>query len=140
MKKHVFRNSVQNQTDAPRRIATYYRVSTGRQFSNEASIPSQRKITAAFCDQNCYAIVEEFVEAKTATDDRRPVLQEMIDRACAPDHPYDAILFYAFNRFFRNVAEMELTIRKLRKHGVEVVSAQGSPWLNGSPRVDTKSR
>jgi DNA invertase Pin-like site-specific DNA recombinase len=39
-----------------------------------------------------------------------------------PDHPYDAIIFYAFNRFFRNVAEMELTIRKLRKHGVEVVS------------------
>jgi site-specific DNA recombinase len=50
------------------------------------------------------------------------VLQEMIDRACAPNRPYDAIVFYAFNRFFRNVAEMELTIRKLRKHGVEVVS------------------
>lgn len=46
----------------------------------------------------------------------------MIDRACALDHPYEAIVFYAFNRFFRNVAEMELTIRKLRKHGVEVVS------------------
>lgn len=122
MNKHVFRNSVQNQTDAPRRVATYYRVSTGRQFSNEASIPSQRKITAGFCDQNGYIVVEEFVEAKTATDDRRPVLQEMIDRACAPDHPYDAIVFYAFNRFFRNVAEMELTIRKLRKHDVEVVS------------------
>ena len=122
MNKHVFRNSVQKQDDAARRVATYYRVSTGRQFSNEASIPSQRKITAGFCDQNGYAIVEEFVEAKTATDDRRPVLQEMIDRACAPEHPYDAIVFYAFNRFFRNVAEMELTIRKLRKHGVEVVS------------------
>ena len=122
MNKHVFRNSVQKQDDAPRRVATYYRVSTGRQFSNEASIPSQRKITAGFCDQNGCAIVEEFVEAKTATDDRRPVLQAMIDRACAPDHPYDAIVFYAFNRFFRNVAEMELTIRKLRKHGVEVIS------------------
>ncbi|MGY4598124.1 DNA invertase Pin-like site-specific DNA recombinase [Bradyrhizobium sp. GM22.5] len=67
-------------------------------------------------------MVEEFVEAKTATDDRRPVLQDMIERACAPDHPYDSIVFYAFNRFFRNVAEMELTIRKLRKHGFEVVS------------------
>lgn len=122
MNKHVFRNSIQKPIDAPKRVATYYRVSTGRQFNNEASIPSQRKITAGFCDQNGYTVVEEFVEAKTATDDRRPVLQEMIDRACAPDHPYDAIVFYAFNRFFRNVAEMELTIRKLRKHGVEVVS------------------
>ena len=122
MNKHVFHNSVSKQPDATKRVATYYRVSTGRQYANEASIPSQRKITASFADQNGYVIVEEFVEAKTATDDRRPVLQDMIERACAHDHPYDAILFYAFNRFFRNVAEMELTIRKLRKHGVDVVS------------------
>lgn len=122
MNKHVFHNSVSKQPDATKRVATYYRVSTGRQYANEASIPSQRKITASFADQNGYVIIEEFVEAKTATDDRRPVLQDMIERACAPDHPYDAILFYAFNRFFRNVAEMELTIRKLRKHGVDVVS------------------
>ena len=122
MNKHVFHNSVSKQSDAAKRAATYYRVSTGRQYANEASIPSQRKITAGFCDQNGYVMVDEFVEAKTATDDRRPVLQYMIERACAPDHPYDAIVFYAFNRFFRNVAEMELTIRKLRKHGVEVVS------------------
>ena len=122
MNKHIFRNSIPKQPEATKRVATYYRVSTGRQLTTEASIPSQRKITANFCDQNDYLIVDEFVEAKTATDDRRPVLQDMIDRACAPDHPYDAIVFYAFNRFFRNVAEMELTIRKLRKHGVEVVS------------------
>jgi DNA invertase Pin-like site-specific DNA recombinase len=122
MNKHVFRNSVSKQCDAAKRVATYYRVSTGRQYANEASIPRQRKITSSFCDQNGYVMVEEFAEAKTATDDRRPVLQDMIERACAPDHPYDAIVFYAFNRFFRNVAEMELTIRKLRKHGVEVVS------------------
>ena len=31
-------------------------------------------------------------------------------------------MFYSFNRFFRNGADMELAIRKLRKHGVEVVS------------------
>jgi DNA invertase Pin-like site-specific DNA recombinase len=31
-------------------------------------------------------------------------------------------VFYSFNRFFRNGADMELAIRKLRKHGVEVVS------------------
>jgi site-specific DNA recombinase len=122
MNKHVFYNSLAKQPDATRRVATYCRVSTGRQYANEASIPSQRKIPASFCDQNSYVMVEEFVEAKTATDDRQPVLQDMIARACAPDHPYDAIVFYVFNRFFRNVAEMELTIRKLRKHGVEVVS------------------
>ena len=122
MNKHTFRSSIQTSSDAPRRVATYYRVSTGRQYTNVASIPSQRKITSSFCDQNHYTVVEEFVEAKTVTVDRRRVLQEMIDRACAADHPYDAIVFYAFNRFFRNLAEMELTIRKLRRHNIDVVS------------------
>jgi site-specific DNA recombinase len=122
MNKHVFRNSIPIKSNGAKRCAIYLRVSTGRQFSADASIPSQRQLATAYCGQNDFSIVDEFVEAATATDDRRPALQEMLDRACAPDHPYDAILFYAFNRFFRNVAEMELTIRKLRKHGVEVVS------------------
>ncbi|WP_371422029.1 recombinase family protein [Tardiphaga sp.] len=122
MNKHSFHNVSPAQTDDVKRAATYYRVSTGRQFANDASIPSQRQITSAYCDQNNYFIAEEFIEAATATDDRRPALQEMIERACGSDHPFDAIIFYAFNRFFRNVAEMELTIRKLRKHGVDVVS------------------
>ena len=47
---------------------------------------------------------------------------EMMERACDPDKPFDVIVFYAFNRFYRNGADMELAIRKLRKHGVEVVS------------------
>lgn len=122
MNKHSFHNMSPARTDEVKRAATYYRVSTGRQFANDASIPSQRQITSAYCDQNNYFIVEEFIEAATATDDRRPALQEMIERACGSDRPFDAIIFYAFNRFFRNVAEMELTIRKLRKHGVDVVS------------------
>jgi site-specific DNA recombinase len=32
------------------------------------------------------------------------------------------ICVHAFSRFYRNGAEMELTIRKLRKNGVDVVS------------------
>lgn len=46
----------------------------------------------------------------------------MMERACGADKPFDKIVFYSFNRFFRNGADMELAIRKLRKHGVEVVS------------------
>lgn len=71
---------------------------------------------------NNWIVVDEYVEAATATDDRRPVFQQMMDRACDPDKSFDLIVFYSFNRFFRNGADMELAIRKLRKHGVEVVS------------------
>jgi site-specific DNA recombinase len=95
---------------------------TGDEVTFTAATPSGHATQIALAAGDKIRFLVRNDEAKTATDDRRPVLQEMIDRACGPDHPYDAIVFYAFNRFFRNVAEMELTIRKLRKHGVDVVS------------------
>jgi site-specific DNA recombinase len=46
----------------------------------------------------------------------------MMERACDSDRPYDVIVIYAFNRFYRNGMELELAVRKLRKNGVEVAS------------------
>ena len=100
----------------------YLRVSTGRQAVNDVSLPSQRDIATTHCATNNWIVVGEYVEAATATDDRRPVFQQMIDFACDPDKPFDVIVCYAFNRFYRNIVDMELAIKKLRKHGVEVVS------------------
>lgn len=56
------------------------------------------------------------------TDDRRPVFQRMLEDARSPDRRFDVICVHAFSRFYRNGAEMEMTIRRLRKCGVEVVS------------------
>jgi site-specific DNA recombinase len=56
----------------------------------------------------------------TGTDDRRPAFQEMMERASDPEKPFDVIVIYAFNRFYRNGAELELAVRKLRKNDVEV--------------------
>jgi DNA invertase Pin-like site-specific DNA recombinase len=57
----------------------------------------------------------------TGADDRRAMFQTLIDRACDADHPYGIILVHAFSGFYRDGAEMELSIRKLRRHKVEVV-------------------
>jgi DNA invertase Pin-like site-specific DNA recombinase len=105
-----------------RRAAPYLRVSTLRQQEGDVSLPSQRNLIQAHCDREGWVVVDEYVESRTATDDRRPVFQAMIDRACDPDHPYDVIVVHAFSRFYRDGAESELVIRKLRRHGVEVVS------------------
>lgn len=108
---------------APLRAAVYLRVSTGRQAEGEVSIPSQRDLTTRHCLSNGWTVVDEYVEpGASATDDRRPVFQAMLERACDADHPYDVIVVHSFSRFFRDGATMELTIRKLRRHGVEVVS------------------
>jgi site-specific DNA recombinase len=87
------------------------------------SIPSQRDLTTRHCLSNGWTVVGEYVEpGVSATDDRRPVFQAMLGRACDADHPYDVIVVHSFSRFFRDGATMKLTIRKLRRHGVEVVS------------------
>ena len=111
------------QTDAPKRAAVYLRVSTGRQAENDVSLPSQRELTTRFCTAQGWSVVEEYVEpGASATDDRRPVFQRMLEDARSPDRRFDVICVYAFSRFYRNGAEMEMTIRRLRKCGVEVVS------------------
>ncbi len=106
-----------------RKAALYLRVSTTRQAEGEVSIPSQRDQAHSYCEREGLAVVAEFVEpGRSATDDRRPAFLEMIDRACDPDHPFDVIVVHAFSRFYRDGAEMELLIRRLRKHGVTVES------------------
>ena len=106
-----------------KRVALYLRVSTGRQAENDVSLPSQRDMTTRYCKAQGWEIVTEFVEpGASATDDKRPVFQKMLEQATSPERTFDVICVHSFSRFYRNGAEMELTIRKLRKHGVDVVS------------------
>jgi site-specific DNA recombinase len=66
--EHERRRSVENTL----RIATYLRVSTGRQAETDLSIPDQKRQIAAWADARGYTIVHETVEAgASATDDRR---------------------------------------------------------------------
>jgi site-specific DNA recombinase len=119
----VFRTESKIEESRPRRAALYLRASTGRQAANDVLIPSQRELTGQYCAAQHWEVKKEFVEAGApATDDRRPVFQRMLEEAETSDRRFDVICVHSFSRFYRNGAEMELTIRKLRKNGVEVVS------------------
>ena len=108
---------------APKRAALYLRVSTGRQAAGDVSLPSQRQLTTRHCESQGWEVVAEFVEpGASATDDKRPVFQRMLEEAASSERRFDIICVHSFSRFYRNGAEMELTIRRLRKQGVEVIS------------------
>lgn len=110
-------------TEPGLRACGYYRVSTGRQSDANLSIPSQRQATRNFCERKGWAMAAEFIEpGATATDDQRPEFQKMIERACDDDRPFDVVLVYSFNRFFRDGFGMEMYIRKLAKVGVRLIS------------------
>jgi site-specific DNA recombinase len=68
-------------------------------------------------------VTAEFVEAgASATDDRRPAFQQMIERACDIENAFDVIIVHSYSRFFREAFEQEFYLRKLAKHKVKVVS------------------
>jgi site-specific DNA recombinase len=106
-----------------RRAALYMRVSTGRQAEHDLSIPDQRRQLQAWCRTQGYIVGAEFIESgASAGGDRRPVFQQMIERACDGERAFDLILVHSYSRFFREAFEQEFYLRKLGKHGVKVVS------------------
>ena len=107
----------------PVRAALYLRVSTGRQADNDLSIPDQRRQTRAYCASRGWDIVADYVEpSASATDDRRPEFQRMIDAATTKPPAFDVIAVHSFSRFFRDQFQLEFYVRRLAKNGVRLVS------------------
>jgi site-specific DNA recombinase len=112
-----------NEAPSAPRAALYMRVSTGRQAEHDLSIPDQRAQLQSWCSRQGYEVVAEFVEAgASATDDRRPVFQQMIERACDGEHAFGFIVVHSYSRFFREAFEQEFYFRRLAKHGVKIIS------------------
>jgi DNA invertase Pin-like site-specific DNA recombinase len=105
------------------RAALYLRVSTSRQADSDLSIPDQRRQAEAYCDSHGWQIVADDVEpGASATDDRRPEFQRMIDAATVKPPMFDVILVHSFSRFFRDQFQLEYYVRRLAKNGVRLVS------------------
>lgn len=104
-------------------VALYARVSTTRQADNDLSIPDQLRQLRAWCEANDHTAVQEYIEpGASATDDKRPVFQEMISSALGKPAPFDAIIIHSLSRFFRDGIEFGVYERKLAKNKVRVIS------------------
>jgi site-specific DNA recombinase len=105
------------------RAALYLRVSTARQAEHDVSIPDQKRQGEAYCVSRGLELVETFVEAgASATNDRRPEFQRMIEDGTSKPPPFDVVVVHSFSRFFRDHFELEFYIRKLAKNGVRLLS------------------
>jgi site-specific DNA recombinase len=73
-------------------------VSTGRQAESDLSIPDQRRQITAYCVAKGLDVAAEFVEpGNTATDDRRPAFQAMIDAAFVKPPTFTIIIVHFFS-------------------------------------------
>ncbi len=107
----------------PLRAALYLRVSTARQAEHDVSIPDQKRQGETYCLSRGYQLVETYVEpGASATNDRRPEFQRMIEAGTSKPAPFDVVVVHSFSRFFRDHFELEFYVRKLAKNGVKLVS------------------
>ncbi len=107
----------------PLRAALYLRVSTARQAEHDVSIPDQKRQGEAYCAARGYELVETYVEpGASATNDRRPEFQRMIEAGTGKPAAFDIVIVHSFSRFFRDHFELEFYVRKLAKNGVKLVS------------------
>ena len=104
-------------------VAIYARVSTTRQAENDLSIPDQLRQLRLWATNQGDLVVQEYVEPDaSATDDRRPIFQQMIAEALLKPSPFEIIIIHSFSRFFRDGIEFGLYERKLKWNKVSVIS------------------
>jgi site-specific DNA recombinase len=104
-------------------VALYARVSTPRQAEKDLSIPDQLRQMREYCKARNLPIAYEYIEpGASATDDRRPVFQQMIADAGQDPAPYEAIIVHSRSRFFRDLFEFLGYERRLKRAGVRVLS------------------
>src|SRR5690348_6250895 len=104
-------------------VALYARVSTPRQAEKDLSIPDQLRQMREYCKAQSLPIGYEYIEpGASATDDRRPVFQQMIADAGQEPAPYEAIIVHSRSRFFRDLFEFLGYERRLKRAGVRLIS------------------
>jgi DNA invertase Pin-like site-specific DNA recombinase len=104
-------------------------------YSSEAqrdgySIEAQLHAIREFCTRNNYNLLTSYIdEARTGTSDNREQFQEMI--AAAEEHQFSAIVVHKLDRFARDRYDSAVYKKKLRDHGVRVISV--TEQLDDSP-------
>ncbi|WP_248845801.1 recombinase family protein [Acetobacter tropicalis] len=105
------------------RAALYLRVSTGRQAEHDLSIPDQQRQTEAYCAAKGWVVAEVFIEpGASATDDRRPEFQKLMEAALEKPRRFDVVVVHSFSRFFRDHFKLEFNVRRLAKQEIRLVS------------------
>ena len=101
------------------RAVLYARFSSDLQRSE--SIDAQIRAMTKYCEQNHMQIIDTYIdEAKSATSDKRPSFQRMIDDSSK--RIFDVVLVHKLDRFSRNRYDSAMYKRTLKLNGVRVFS------------------
>ena len=115
----------------PLRAALYLRVSTARQAEHDVSIPDQKRQGEAYCAARGYQLVETYVESgASATNDRRPEFQRMIEAGTSRPAPFDIVIVHraplASRRRACVIARPTMTTRRGSNDGTVGIEQRGA--------------
>ncbi len=103
-----------------KKAAFYGRYSSANQ--TEQSIEGQLHVCEQYAEQSGIEIVAHYIDrAKSGKTDNRPQFQQMISDS--ERKKFDVVLVYKLDRFARNRYDSAIYKRKLKQHGISVVSA-----------------
>ena len=120
MSKEGIHDIIQKMIDT-KNCLVYARVSSLEQKERGLSIPSQLKAIRDYAKVNGYNIVKEYVDAKSAKEEDRPIFKDMLAHAVSDD-TIKAILVHSFDRFARNQLIFLSCRGLLEKKGIYVYS------------------
>ncbi len=101
------------------RVALYARFSSDNQRTE--SIDAQIRAMKAYCTEKHFHIVSVYIdEARSATTDRRPNFQQMIEDS--GKGLFDIVLVHKLDRFSRNRYDSAIYKSKLKKNNVSIAS------------------
>ncbi len=102
-------------------IVIYARYSSHSQ--TEQSIEGQLQTCYEFAKNNGHIVIGEYIDrAQSGTTDSRAEFQRMI--ADSDKHIFEGVLVYQLDRFARNRYDSAINKAKLKKNGVQVISAR----------------
>ncbi len=117
----------ESQHRVMQRAALYLRVSTARQAEHDVSIPDQKRQGEAYCESRNLQLVETLIEpGASATKDRRPEFQRMIEAGTSKPAPFDVVVVHSFMG-----SKSRLLQTLVAGSGVNSVPTQGPKWRRG---------
>ena len=108
--------------------AVYARFSSDNQ--REESIDAQLRACEDYAKRNNLVIVKQYIDrAKSATSDKRPEFQQMIQDSGRK--AFEVLIVHKLDRFSRDRYDSARYKRQLKKNGIRLVSSLEN--LDGSP-------
>lgn len=102
-----------------KRAILYVRVSTDEQAQKGYSLPEQRGQLERYCYAHGIEIAVVFTEDYSAKNFDRPEFTKLMQYAKVNQRNIDLLLFVAWDRFSRNIADAYMMIGKLKKLEIE---------------------